>query len=243
MVAKPRGRNIYPFVKERLYMKHAIAIITVLAAIFILPAMGESAQFWYDQANGYYISGDYEKAAASYDKALELEPNSTVMWNYKGKVLSMLSRYEDAISCFDKSLAINSANPESMNLKAIALSQGLNKNSEAIAIFDQILQANASYFDAWIGKGMALGNEGNLYSSLDCFEKATQIKPQDPTGWNNKGVVLRELERYQDALNCFNNALTIDSSYEPARQNRELALQDLDQTTQEDPRQSTQDML
>ena len=101
-------------------MKHAITIITVLAAIFILPAMGESAQFWYDQANGYYISGDYEKAAASYDKALELEPNSTVMWNYKGKVLSMLSRYEDAISCFDKSLAINSANPESMNLKAIA---------------------------------------------------------------------------------------------------------------------------
>ena len=224
-------------------MKCAITIITMLAAIFVLPAMGESAQFWYDQANGYYISGDYEKAAASYDKALELVPNSSVIWNLKGKVMGMLNRYEESISCFDKSLAINSSNPESMSLKAIALSQGLNKNSEAIVIFDQILQTNPSYFDALIGKGMALGKEGNLYSSLECFENATQIKPQDPTGWNNKGVVLREMGRYQDALTCFNKALTIDSSYEVARQNREYTLQDMDQEPQSSVSQSTQNML
>ncbi|MCX6677917.1 MAG: tetratricopeptide repeat protein [Methanothrix sp.] len=224
-------------------MKLAITIIMVLTAIFVLPAMGESAQFWYDQANGYFISGDYEKAAASYDKALELVPNSTVLWNYKGRVLGMLGRHEDAISCFDKSLAINSSNPESMSLKAIALSQGLKKYSEAIAIFDQVLAANASYFDAWIGKGMALANDGNLYSSLECFEKATQIKPQDPSAWNNKGVVLRQMERYQDALTCFNKALSIDSTYETALQNRESTLQDMDQTPQSSSSQSTQDML
>ena len=90
---------------------------------------------------------------------------------------------------------------------------------------------------------MALGNEGNLYGSLECFENATLIKPQDPTGWNNKGVVLKQMGRYQDALICFNKALTIDSSYEVARQNRESTLQDLDQTPQSSPSMSTQDML
>ncbi len=243
MTAKPRGRDIYPFAKERLYMKLAITIIVVLTAIFVLPAMGESAQFWSDQANGYFISGDFEKAAASYDKALELEPNSIEMWNNKGKALANLGRFEDAISCFNKSLAINSSTPEALNLKAIALSQGLNKNSEAIVIFDQILHANALYFDAWIGKGIALGNEDNLYSSLECFEKATQIKPQDTTGWNNKGVVLRQMGRYQEALTCFNRALAIDSSYENARQNREYTLQEMDQSLLADPSQSAQNML
>ena len=110
-------------------MKLAITIITLLTAIFVLPAMGESAQFWSDQANGYFISGDFEKAAASYDKALDLEPNSTELWNNKGKALANLGRIDDAISCFDKSLAINSSNPEALNLKGIALSQGLNKYS------------------------------------------------------------------------------------------------------------------
>jgi tetratricopeptide (TPR) repeat protein len=224
-------------------MKLAITIIAVLAAIYVLPAMGESAQFWSDQANGYFISGDFEKAAASYDKALEQEPNSTDLWNNKGRVLGMMGRFDDAISSFDKSLAINTSNPESSNLKAIALSRGLNRNREALAIFDQILQANPSYFDAWIGKGMALANEGSLSGSLECFEKATEIRPQDPTAWNNKGVVLRQMGRYQDALTCFNKALTIDSANGPAQQNRELTLQDMDQEPQAAPSMSTQDML
>jgi len=38
-------------------MKLAITIIATLVAIFVLPAMGESAQFWSDQANEYFISG------------------------------------------------------------------------------------------------------------------------------------------------------------------------------------------
>ncbi len=224
-------------------MKLAITIIAVLASIFVLPAMGESANFWSDQANDYFISGDFEKAAASYEKALELEPNSTDLWDNKGKALANLGRIDDAISCFEKSLDINATNPASLNLLAIALSQGLNKYSEADVIFDQILDANPSYFDAWIGKGMALANEGDLSGSLKCFEEATLIRPQDPSGWNNKGVVLRQMGRYQDALTCFSKAITIDSSHEPARQNRELTLQDMDQQQQAAPSMSTEDML
>jgi len=221
----------------------AITIIAMLATIYIAPAMGESAQFWSDQANEYFISEDFEKAAASYDKALELEPNSTALWNNKGKAMANLGSIADAIYCFNKSLAINSSNPESLNLLALSISQGLKQYGESIAIFDQILSANPSYFDAWIGKGMVMANEGDLYSSLECFEKATQIKPQDPSGWNNKGVVLREMGRYQDALICFNKALTIDFSNEPARQNRESTLQDMDQQPQSSPSMSTENML
>jgi tetratricopeptide (TPR) repeat protein len=223
-------------------MKLAITIIAMLATIYVLPAMGETAQFWSDQANEYFITGDYEKAAASYDKALELEPNSTVLWNNRGKALANMGSVGDAISCFNKSIAINASNPESLNLLALALSQGLNRYSDAIAIFDQILLANPNYFDAWIGKGMALANENSLFTSLYCFEKATQIKPQDPTAWNNKGVVLRQMEKYQDALACFDKALTIDSANEAALQNRELTLQDMEQLTQAASRHSTQDM-
>jgi len=223
-------------------MKLAITIIAVLASILVLPAMGESAKFWSDQANEYFISGDFEKAAASYDKALELEPNSTDLLNNKGKALANLGRIDDAISCFDKSLEINASDLASMNLLAIALSQGLNKYSEAIAIFDQVLQINPSYYDALIGKGMALANNGDLSGSLDCFEKATQVRSRDPSGWNNKGVVLRQMGRYQDALTCFSKALTLDSSHEAARQNRELTLQDMDQEQPTAPSMSTDNM-
>jgi tetratricopeptide (TPR) repeat protein len=223
-------------------MKPAITIIAMLATIYVLPAMGETAQFWSDQANEYFIMGDYEKAAASYDKALELEPNSTVLWNNKGKALANMGSVVGAMTCFNKSIALNASNPESMNLLANALSQGLNRYSDAIAIFDQILLANSSYFDAWTGKGMALAKENSLFTSLYCFEKATQLKPQDPTAWNNKGVVLRQMQRYQDALTCFDKALTLDPANGAALQNRQSTLQDMDQLKQADLRQSIQNM-
>ena len=142
-------------------------------------------------------------------------------------------------------LQINSSDAGALNLKGTALSQGLNRNDEAIAIFDQALQQDPSNFDAWIGKGMALANSGDFSGSLSCFETATQIEPLNPSGWNNRGVVLREMGRYQDALTSFNKALLLDPSYEVAQLNRDNTLQDINQNAQarSSPSQSTQDML
>ena len=110
-------------------MKLAIVFIALLASVLALPAMAETGRAVTGpiRANGYFISGDYERAAASYDKALELEPNNTALLNNKGKALANLGRFDDAISCFRKSLDINASNLESMNLVAIALSQGLGE--------------------------------------------------------------------------------------------------------------------
>jgi tetratricopeptide (TPR) repeat protein len=130
-------------------------------------------------------------------------------------------------------------------LKGTALSQGLGRNDEAIASFNQALQLNLTSFDAWNGKGMALANSGDLSGSLTSLETATQVEPLNPLGWNNKGVVLRELGRYQDALTSFNRALQLDPFYKVAQQNRDNTLQDIDQNaqTQSGPSQSTEDML
>ena len=115
-------------------MKLAIIIIFAMAAICIPPAIGElTAEDWSNQANQYFLNGSYEEAAASYDKALELDPNNVDLLNNKGKALANLGRFEDAIASFDKSLAINSSDVEALNLKGTALSQGLDKNDEAIA--------------------------------------------------------------------------------------------------------------
>ncbi len=164
-------------------MKLAIIIISAMVAICILPAMGEfTAEDWSNQANQYFINGSFEEAAASYDKALELDPGNVDLLNNKGRALANLGRFEDAIASFDKSLAINSSDVEALNLKGTALSQGLGRNDEAITSFNQALQLNLTSFDAWNGKGMALANSGDLSGSLTSFETATQVEPLNPSG-------------------------------------------------------------
>jgi tetratricopeptide (TPR) repeat protein len=223
----PWGQDIYPWLKESTFMKAAISIILVLAMMLLAPAACQSTQNYSDQAYSYFLSGNYEQAATTYDLAIQIEPNSTALWNYKGRALAMLQRFDEAIYCFDRSMAINPNDPESMNLKAIALSQGLKMDDQAILLFDRILQMNSSYYDAWNGKGMALANQGDMAGALQCFENAILIRPQDPQAWNNKGVILLKTQRYQEALDCFNQALSIDPNNEAALQNKGSTQQEM----------------
>lgn len=228
-------------------MKSLIAIIFALAAFIALPASCQSLQNLADEANGYFLAGDYERAVTGYDEAIKLEPNSTALWNNRGKALGMLGRYEEAISSFDRSIVINSTDPESLNLKAIALSQGQQMHGQATLLFDRVLKMNSSYYDAWIGKGMALGYMEDLDGALQCFENAIVIDPKNPSGWNNKGAVLLNMQSYEDALVCFNQALLIDPLNEAALRNRENTLSAMNQfetsaPAQSYPSQSTMDM-
>lgn len=207
-------------------------IIIVLAAISIMSAAGQynaeyTAEYWSGLGDQQFLNDSFQEAAESYDKALNFDPNNTYLLINKGKSLANMGRYQDAIACFDESIAINSSSTESLHLKGIALSQGLNMNDEAIAVFEQALQLDSSNSAAWDGKGMALANKGDYTGSLACFQTATRIDPQNPVAWNNEGVVLRELGRYQEALDRFDKALLLDPDNEAAQKNRISTLEDM----------------
>ncbi|MGK7929086.1 MAG: tetratricopeptide repeat protein [Spirulina sp.] len=49
----------------------------------------------------------YEEAIASYDKAVEINPNYDAAWYNRGVALYNLGRYEEAIASYDKAVEIN----------------------------------------------------------------------------------------------------------------------------------------
>ncbi|NEO87927.1 MAG: tetratricopeptide repeat protein [Spirulina sp. SIO3F2] len=56
----------------------------------------------------------YEEAIAAYDKAIEIELNSSFAWNNRGGVLMELERYQDALESVEKAIQIdpNNANAQ-----------------------------------------------------------------------------------------------------------------------------------
>ena len=225
-------RDIYLLIAQVAFMKLAIALIAILAALCIPPgagenAAGDNAEYWSNLGDQQFLNGSIQEAAESYDEALRLDPANVYLWVNKGKSMANMGRFEDAIACFDQASAINSSYVEPLFLKGIALSQGLKRDDEAIAVFDQALQLDPSNFDAWLGKGMALANKGDYYGSLACLKTASRIDPLQPSGWNNEGVILLKMGRYQEALDCFDKALLLDPNYEQAERNRNNTLQDM----------------
>ena len=51
--------------------------------------------------------GQYDDALNSFEQAILLNQNDPDLWNLKGVALRSLGRYDEAISCFNKSLSID----------------------------------------------------------------------------------------------------------------------------------------
>jgi tetratricopeptide (TPR) repeat protein len=96
------------------------------------------------KANKYFEEGKYEKAMESYDKLIELDPQSFYAWSNKGFIYSLTKKDDDALKCFDKALEIDSYNADVWFLRGLVLSK-IKKPDEALESFDKALDLNPEF--------------------------------------------------------------------------------------------------
>jgi tetratricopeptide (TPR) repeat protein len=130
-------------------------------------------------------------------------------WVSKGGSLYTLGRHEEAISCHDKALAIDSRYTSAWCNKGSSLS-ALGRREEALRCYDQALVTDPRYAMAWNNKGFALGELGRREEAISCYDQALALDPRSALTWNNKGVSLAALGRREEAINCYDQALALD---------------------------------
>jgi tetratricopeptide (TPR) repeat protein len=84
-------------------------LLSFLDKLFKKKIEGKTAEEWYGLAVG---EADPEKKIEYFDKVLALKPDFAGVWNLRGLEFVILKRYEDAISSFDRALAIRPSYPE-----------------------------------------------------------------------------------------------------------------------------------
>ncbi len=157
--------------------------------------------------------------------ALGREPEAYELSN-KGKALDSLGRYEEALACYDRALAVNPQLAEAWSNKGGALHR-LGRYEEALACCDRALALNPQYASAWSNKGGALHGLGRYEEALACYDRALAVNPQDAKAWSNKGGALRDLGRSEEALACFDRALAVNPQFAEAWDNKGVALKGL----------------
>ncbi len=68
----------------------------------------------------------------------------------------------------------------------------------------------------WFMKGLDLYNQDKIEESLQAYNRALELDPNDYEAWNNKGIDEGLLGKYDDALVSFGNAVAINESYAEA---------------------------
>jgi tetratricopeptide (TPR) repeat protein len=95
-----------------------------------------------------------------------------------GLSLEALGRYDRAIECFDRALAIEPNTAQSWLSKGLCLLAKGDYKSAADAC-DRLLEIDPDAADAWKVKGASLAALGKRERAMTCYNKALELDPED----------------------------------------------------------------
>jgi tetratricopeptide (TPR) repeat protein len=161
-----------------------------------------------------------------------------------------LSKAADMQSMFDQALAFHRAGllaeaevqyrrvleayPKSFDCQHLlgVISYQRGNYADAIEQIDAALKINAGIADAHFNRGNVLKKLKRPDEALASYDRAAELRPDDPLILNSRGTVLRELNRFADALADFDAAIGLKPDLTEAFNNRGNALKDLERYTE-----------
>ncbi|MBW4673511.1 MAG: tetratricopeptide repeat protein [Desmonostoc geniculatum HA4340-LM1] len=170
------------------------------------------AQGWFYQALQQARTGDLSGAIASYDQAIELQPEFWEYWFNRGLTLFHLERFQEAIASYETAIELKPDFYKAWYNRGGTLGE-LGYFEEAIASFDKAIEIKPDYQEAWSSKGLALLKLGWLREAISSYDQALDLQPQDPENWYHRGIALAVDEQFAEAITSYDRALEVDPDY------------------------------
>ncbi|MEA5604261.1 CHAT domain-containing protein [Nostoc sp. UHCC 0252] len=171
-----------------------------------------NAQGWFYQGLQQAKTGDLLGAIASYDQAIELQPQFSEYWFNRGLTLFHLERFDEAIASYETAIELKPDFYKAWYNRGGTLGE-LGYFEEAIASFDKAIEVKPDYQEAWSSKGLALLKLGWLPEAIASYDQALYLEPEDQENWYHRGIALAVGEQFAEAIISYDKALEIDSEY------------------------------
>ncbi|BAY17205.1 hypothetical protein NIES21_30400 [Anabaenopsis circularis NIES-21] len=170
------------------------------------------AQAWFYQGLQQAKTGDLANAIASYDRAIELQPESYEYWFNRGLTLFHLERFAEAVAAYDTAIDLKPDHYKAWYNRGGTLGE-LGLFAEAIASFSQAIEIHPNYPEAWASKALALLKLGQVWEAITSYDQALELQPQDPETWYYRGIAFAVSEQYAEAIASYNQALELQPDY------------------------------
>lgn len=165
-----------------------------------------------EEGKTYCNNEEYDKAIEIFKKAVELNPNEYLNWQWLGR--SYYERYSDG----DEENALNSLlkavelNPnDDSNWYWLGISYGMNsrydKEKES---FLKATELNPNNADNWYKLGISYFNDKQYDKAIESFSKAVELNPNDDNNWDRLIWSYRFNGQYDKAIESSLKAIEIN---------------------------------
>lgn len=174
----------------------------------------------------YYLSQQYDKALADFDRAAQQRPNDATTTHIRALCLEKLGRLEDAWNAysayekqfpFDKDVAFHTGN----------CLMALQRYEAAITRYERVIAADPNHLDAWNNQANALFSLKQYEAAEQAFTKTLALNPNFLTGLNNRGAARLNLGKWSEAVADFTQSLAKDPSQGQIFRYRSMAFEKL----------------
>ncbi|MDR1803087.1 MAG: tetratricopeptide repeat protein [Treponema sp.] len=166
------------------------------------------------------------EALEDYSDAIEIFPNSAILYYYRASVLISYEEPDEAIADCEKALELSPGltKVHSMLGSAYNIKEEYEK---AIEHYNKALAANPENVSSLLNRSFAYFKLKNYSASVSDAARAVALDPAYPEARFYSGIALMEMGEYKKALADFDEAIRLDEKYEIAILKRKETLEKL----------------
>jgi len=183
----------------------------------------DPATIYFYRGNAYNKKGEYDRAIADFNQALQLNPKLAAFFYHRGSAYGHKGEYDRAIADFTQALKLNPNYAEAFHNRGNAYNDK-KEYDRAISDYNQALKLNPKYAEAFHNnRGIAYGNKGEHNRAIADFNHALKLNPKDAAAFYNRGIAYGNKGEYDRAIADFNQALLLNPKDAAAFNNRGIA--------------------
>ncbi len=174
----------------------------------LLGRVPEHAEAMYLLAMLAFDAGHLAESIDCLGTALNIDPANPVFWAGLGELFVAQNRYQDAISCYEKAVALKPDYVEAYYDMGNSLYH-LKDLGAAVYNYQKALQLKPQLVEAYFNIANIYMDQRNYEKAISLFRQALMIKPQYVEACFNMAIAYAELGRPQDAMASYQQAIGI----------------------------------
>ena len=109
-------------------------------------------------------------------------------------------------------------------LKQADFLRDLKQYQEAMDLYNQIIQLNPNYSNAYFNRGVAYDDLKEYKKAIADYTKAIELDPNYTYAYYNRGVAYYHLKEYENAILDYTKAIKLDPNFQLAKDNLKIAI-------------------
>jgi tetratricopeptide (TPR) repeat protein len=141
-----------------------------------------------------------------------VEPGPGVVWKVRGDALAEASRWQEAISCYERALDVQPALAEAHNNLGNALVK-VGRLEQALVCYRQVVQLAPNVAEPHSNLSKVLRDLHRYDEAIASGRDAVKLNPRLAEGHANLGNALFDADQVREAVDCYHSALEINPAF------------------------------